>query len=255
MEFQNLFNRTTIYDTLFWGTLSVSEYPNLETFKQENNKKYNQWVNFVEKKFGEDKITDENYLTYSPIYPEFSKLISIVYATIENENSEIKRNFKIISENTEFETITKFADVLDYYNNLGNNMSPKTNFTMSGYDLINHDIPTFYKKFIHYYNKDNNRSIPTLIKQYLVMNMWNSDIMSVKNLYKAQSNTQLMDIDIMSEYLNLKQANNLLENNNISKYYWDNIKINPKDTMKRMNFQLTNTINTCIQFVNNFRYL
>ena len=55
MEFQNLFNRTTIYNTLFWGLITVSEYPNLETFKQSNSTKYNQWAKFVSTKHGEIK--------------------------------------------------------------------------------------------------------------------------------------------------------------------------------------------------------
>lgn len=255
MEVQNLLNRTTIYNTLFWSLITVSEYPNLERFKNTNPSKYNQWVKFVSTKYGEDKVTDENYLKYSQLYPEFSKLLSAAYATIESDNGQIKRKFKIISEKEEYNTIAKFTDVLDYYYNVGHNTTPKFDYVMAGYDLTNYDIPTYLKKFMHYYNKDNNREIPMLIKYYMIARPWESNTLNIKNIYKFNSNQQITDFDVMAKYINLKQPEDLIGDHNLSSYYWNNINSDPEGTMKRINFKLTNTLNTCIQFVNNFRYI
>lgn len=253
--FELLFNRIIIYDTLFWGLKTVSEYPNLETLKIEDEKKYNLWVEFIKKNFGEHNITDANYHTYAPLYGEFSKIISIGYATIEINNNKINRKFKIISENNEKETINKFLDVFSHYESIGNSTNPKFEFTMCGYDIINYDIPVFIKRFLKYFIDEENKRIPNMLKNYLSSKPWNSNIINIKTLYNMNSSLPFMNFDIMVNNMELKQAENLINTSDISKYYWENIERDHKTTIKNINYSLGNLINTNIQFMNKFRFV
>ena len=255
MSYKLLMNRIVIYDTLFFGVRAVAEYPNLKTFESENYNKYVLWRKFVEDRFGSENLTDEYYHKYSPYYPEFSKIVSIVYATIENKDNKINRNLKVLNGDTESEIITVFADVLDYYENFSNNSTPKFDYVLGGYDIVNYDIPYFIKKFIKLYNKDNNRVIPTMLKNYLQSQPWNSNVVNFRDLYNFNSKTMFTNIDIMVDYLGLKQAENIIADDLVSKYYWENIEIDKVNTTKKINLTISNKINTSIQFMNNFRYL
>ncbi|MFW6243346.1 MAG: hypothetical protein ACOC2W_04235 [bacterium] len=254
ISYDLLFNPAVIYDTLFWGIQTVSEYPNLEDFKLKDEKKYNQWCEFVHQKFGANELTNDNYLKYSKLYAEFSKVLSFCYATIENKNNEISRKLKIISEDTEKENIVKILDVLNYFDSMGNSASPKFEFTMCGLNLINYDIPILSKKIINLNGFDNNKTLPSIIKSYLTSKPWNSNIIDVKSSYNMNANMPYVDFDTMCDFMGLKQGDNVIKQD-ISKYYWENIDNDPETTMKNINYNLANIINVNIQFVNRFRHI
>jgi hypothetical protein len=251
--FDLLFNNVIIYDTLFWGVKTVTEHPNLTNFKLENEEKYNLWSEFVVKNFGVENLTDENYLKFAPLYPEFSKIIAIGYATIENKDNKINRNLKIISEKTEIEILKKFNDVLEYYDNIGKSTNPRFEFVMCGYNLINYDIPVYLKKYAKYFSDDQDTRLSYMMKSYLSSKPWNSNIIDINSVYTMNSSLPFVGFKAMVETFNLKQADNVLSFEETSKYYWENIEQDEKNTMKKINLQLGNQINTNIQFVNKFR--
>lgn len=255
MSYKLLMNRIVIYDTLFFGVKAVAEYPNLKTFETENYNKYVLWQNFIIDRYGIENLTDEYYHKYSPYYAEFSKIVSIVYVTIENKDNKLNRNIKLIDGKDEYEIIEKFSDVLDYYENFSNNSTPKFDYVLAGYDIVNYDIPYFIKKFIKYHNKDNGRIIPVMLKNYLQAQPWNCNVINIRDLYNFNSKTIFTNFDIMVDNLNLKQAENIIADDILSKYYWENIEIDRVNTLKKINLTLSNKINTVIQYVNNFRSL
>lgn len=248
-----LFNNAIIYDTLFWDLTTVSEYPNLTNFKLENEDKYNIWCDFIRYNFGEEKLTDENYLKYAPLYAEFSKIVAIGYATIENKEGSINRNLKIISNKSEKETLSKFNDVLKYYDSIGNSTNPKFEFTMCGYDLVNYSIPNYIKKYSKYFSDDEEIRLSNMIKSYLISKPWNSNIINIKDISNLNSSLPTTGLDCMALNFNLKQVDNVLKISETSKYYWENIEKDPAQTIKKINLQLGNLINTNIQLVNKYR--
>ncbi|MDA3781262.1 MAG: hypothetical protein PF487_13705, partial [Bacteroidales bacterium] len=80
-----------------------------------------------------------------------------------------------------------------------------------------------------------------------------SNVIDINSSYNLNSNLPLIGFEAIVDTFNLKQAENVLSFEETSKYYWDNIEQDEKNTMKKINLQLGNQINTNIQFVNKFR--
>lgn len=250
MSYKLLFNKVNIYDTLFFSIKSVAKYPSLEVMKNTNYDMYVRWLNFVED--FKSELTDKHYHKYAPFYPEFSEVISIVYATVENENNQLKRNFKIIEGVDEKEIINKFADTLNYFENLGNSATPKYQHILCGYNIVDYDIPYFTKKFIHY-NSGMNKQLPRFIKNHLMSQPWNSSVIAIRDMYNFNSRKMFSNQEIMYNYFDIKQAKNVINDDNFSYEYWSDKLTHNGANIQLFHKHTSNIINSCIQYVNKIR--
>lgn len=252
-QYDILLNPISFYDTLFWNIITVTEYPTMYEFEKNDPQKYNLWCKFINQKFGNDKLNEENYHIIAPLYPEFSKIISISYATVEMEsNGQMNRKLKVISENTEKEIIMKFVDVLDYYHNLSITNQQKYDMVMCGYDLISFDIPHLVKKFIKYNkNNENGKKIPKLIKKYLQGKSWDQNIVNIKTAFNFNSYNYNNSFDSIINMFDIKQAPLTIEFDKLSTYYWSD-QNNQTQLIEKTN---ANIVNSCLQFFNILRNL
>ncbi len=252
MSFNLLLNNLTIYDTIFISIKTVSNYPSLEDMKIQNPIEYELWVDFIRNRF-EIEPTTENYLQYAPLYPEFSKIVGAGYGTAQNENGQIKRDLKPLTKTvmSEEEIIKRLTDMFNYFENMGKSFKPAYQHYICGYDLINFELPYYIKKFLKYNN--NEKRLPSYIVNYITAQPWNNNIISTKDTFNLNSKTLFTNKDIVYNFLDIQQANNYIKDEDLSKYYWDNINNLNDEVLRNINLSVMNTINSNMQYMMKFR--
>lgn len=256
--FEAAFNKASIYDMFFLNIKSVLEYPTLNDLKNKNDKLYYQWKNISQyKDYLNNTINNEELYQKNAVhYPEFSKIVAITYAMIHQKNGEIKRQLKKISHENEFDNIHIFMDVLHQISSNGMKSTPKYFPIICGHDIISNDIPLLIKRFlIHRKNFEINNQLPFILKRVLNSKPWESEnIIDISNLWKFNglNNVSLM---LIAEYMGLKKNIDILNNIELSKYYWDNINNNPTKTTEFVALQSANQTNVAIQLINELRQL
>ena len=60
--FEEVFNKASIYDTLFFNIKAVLEYPTTNDLKTNNPALYNRWLYLAKTKFTENDLMDMEYM-------------------------------------------------------------------------------------------------------------------------------------------------------------------------------------------------
>jgi len=263
--FELAFEKTIIYETLFFNIVSATTYPNVYEFKEKKPELFKQWELIAKSKYKINEYDDnkaymamlnDTYLSKAIYFPEFTKIIGITYGTVEASDGKIMRHIKKIDDNSEFEIIKKFQQILHQISSDGVKSTPQYFPTLCGHNIINNDIPLFIKRLFHYRNEfDNNTNLlPFILKKYLQAKPWDSNILDTINLWKFNSisNTPL---SVVSDFLGLKRKIDIMTMEEISKYYWNNINDDKDRTMKHITMQSANQLNLVIQIINELRSL
>jgi len=262
--FEEVFNRASIYEMLFFNIKSVLQYPTLKELEANNKPMHERWKYLADTKYNNipagqlvdmveysQKIYEKN----APYYPEYCKIIAITYATLYPDNGQIRREFKKILNNDERLVIETFMDELQLISSAATKLSPPYFPPLCGHNIISHDIPLLVKRFIK--NKDKierNKELPLILKRCLNIKPWESGIIDTINVWKfnGYENTPLM---LICDYLGLKKTVDLLPLDELSKYYWNNINEKPKETMEFVGLQSATQTNLVIQLMNELRQL
>lgn len=252
MSYNLLLNNMTIYDTIFFSIKTVANYSSLQELKEKDYEEYSLWIDFVSSRF-DSKIDDINYHTFAPLYPEFSKIVSAGYGGVENVNGEMKRELKLITKQPmdEVDIINKISDMFKYFQSRGDAFKPPYQHYICGFDLVNFELPYYIKKYLKYNN--NEKKIPGYIENYITSQPWNSKIISVKDTFNFNSRTLFTNKDIIFKFLDVKNADSYIKDEEYSKFYWDNVGNMDSNIMKSLNLATLNTINTNIQYMMKFR--
>lgn len=264
--FEGVFNPNNIYQTFFFNIKSVLAYKTIKDLKDSDPNLFNQWELIASSKYNVNKdiksenaylmILDDHFKAKGVFYPEFTKIVAITYATVYNENGELKRYFKKIVDNEEFSIIKSFNDVLMQISKDGVESSPQYFPTLCGHNIINGDIPLFLKRLIKYKNEFENKEnlIPFILKKYLMSKPWDANIIDTINMWKFSgvSNTPL---PVIGDFLKLKRNVDILDVDELSEYYWKNIKTNEKKTLDFLALQSATQTNLVIQLINEMRLL
>jgi len=260
--FENAFEKSTIYECLFFNIKSVTSYSDISELESNQPELYKKWKLIAKTKYGFDDekdytaTLDSIYKSKAILYPEFSKIVAITYATIESSGDKLKRNFKKIVDDNEFEVIKSFQQVLLQISSDGVKSTPQYFPTLCGHGIINNDIPLFIKKLFAYRNNFENKNdlLPYILKVYLKAKPWEANIIDILNLWKFNGigNSSL---SVISDFLNLKKNMEILETGELSEYYWNNINSDRDGTLENIALQSANHTNLAIQFMNELRSL
>ena len=252
--FESVFNKTNIYESLFFNIKSVLKYPTVDEFEKNENKLFNAWVQNVGKYNYSSFTIDDIYLKNGYKYPELNKIVAITYATLYLKDGEIKRFFKKIVNNDENIVIDTFIDILQQLSLDGVKSTPHYFPTLCGYDVINTDIPLLLKRFVLKRNELTNKTIPLMLKKVLSAKPWDStSVIDVSSVWKFNGNGNT-SLSFISEYLGLKKTVDLLSFEELNKYYWENIEKKPEETLSHIALQSATQTNLVIQLMNDLRY-
>ena len=260
----NIFNKLEIYNTIFFNIQSVTEYNNLQSFEKAEPEKCATWKRMALKRYidelGSGIELEELYLDKACFLPEFSKIVSICYATVENgEDGNLKRKLDHINGN-EVEIITKFIEILNEKYANGHYSKPSYVPTMCGHNVIGHDIPLLVKRIIKHRNELKELFevplIPLIIKHYLGCKPWESNVIDTINAWKFNGG-DFISLNLVAELADLKKSVTLESKEVINEKYWldfegENSK---QQRMKYINTQSANFTNVALQLANELRQL
>jgi len=258
--FDDVFNPKCIYDMLYFNVKSVLIYPTLAELIEKNNSLYQAWKLVSKTKYSSENDLCDNedctYEKYATYYPEFCKIVAITYATVYNENGTLKRSIKKFDGDDEPLILAQFMDVLHYVSSEGLKSEPKFFPILCGHNIVNFDIPLLIKRFLLNRDKLDNKKLPYILKNCLNIKPWESGIMDTINVWKFNAYSSIpIPLMLVAEHLGLKKKIDLLSQDELSRYYWMNIKEKPAETIEYLSLQSATQTNLVIQLVNELRQL
>lgn len=259
--FDEVFNKASIYEMLFFNIKAVLSYPTLNDLEEKNKPLFERWMYLSKAKFStssdlDDKIYQERiYQNNAVNYPEYCKIVAITYATIYSEKGVMKRFFKKIVNDDEFIVLATFMDVLHQLSSEGVKSTPQYFPTLCGHNIISYDIPLLIKRFVLYKDKfETNKQLPFILKRALNTKPWESGIVDIVNVWKFNG-FEYTPLMLITDYLGLKKTTDLLPHNELSTYYWTNIEAKHDETLEYMSLQSATQTNLVIQLMNELRQL
>lgn len=253
--FESVFNKSSIYEMLFFNVKSVLIHPTLEDLEIKNKQLFDRWKYLANTKYNDVDNTQVCYEKNAPYFPEFSRIIAITYATLYSENGTLKRFFKKIVGEDEYIVIAQFMDVLYQISSDGVQSQPKSFPIFCGHNITSLDIPLLIKRFLLYREKfEANKKLPLILKNCLSSKPWESSVIDITNVWKFNGYEQAT-LMLIADYIGLKKTVELLPQNELSKYYWDNIIENPEKTLEFVALQSATQTNLVIQIMNELRQL
>lgn len=259
--FDDVFNPSGIYTTLFFNVKAVLLFSTIEKLKEENPEMYNRWLQLAQKKYNykfPEAIEGQTvYEKHAPNHPEFTKIVAITYAKLYFEDGTLKRYMKKIVNDDEFIVLATFMDELYAISSDGAHSTPQQFPVLCGHNILGYDIPLLVKKFIEHRKKfENNKQIPLILKRSLAIKPWESGIIDTVNVWKfnGYDNTPLM---LISDYLGLKKTVDLLPNEELSQLYWGMIDTGEsvENALEFVSLQSATQTNLVIQLMNVLRNL
>ena len=259
------FNRTNVYDTVFFNALSVTEYKDTETFEKAEPEKFQIWESMAKKRYKDKfeawqdinetyrQFIDKLYLNKACFLPEFSKIVAITYATAKADSTGkgIIKDIKKIEGDSEVELLYLFCTVLDM------KYDEDRSTVLCGHNISTNDIPLLVKRIIKYRGalaQERPHVVPQLIKNYLKGKPWDSHILDTVNMWKFNG-TDFITLNLISEFMGLKKKIKLLDKDVLNHYYWENIEKNPKETLTTITRQSGSFTNIAFQLVDTLRQL
>ena len=269
--FDDVFNPQSIFNMLFFNVKAVLIYPTLEELKSKNSKMYERWKYLSKVKYNFDldvihaaasTMTDDTPVYGQKIYednaiqyPEFSKIVAITYAIAYSEKGELKRQLKRIAIENEAALIEQFMYVLDETSKDDSKSSPQVFSILCGHNIISYDIPLLMKRYM--INKKEFQTVkhlPYLLKRAFNIKPWESGIIDTVNVWKFNG-FDYSPLMLIADFLGLKKTVDLLPNNELSKYYWQNFSEKPIETLEFVALQSATQTNLVIQLINELRQI
>jgi hypothetical protein len=268
--FDDVFNARKLQEMLFFNIKAVLIYPTLKDLEEKNKPLFERWEYLSKTKHDFDlnvvhytagtlrdetseygqKIYEDNAVNY----PEYCKIVAITYATVYYEKADLKRYMQKIANENEEIIIASFMNVLNQLSSEGVKSNPQYFPILTGHNIIAYDIPLLIKRFLLHRNTLEDKNLPFILKRALGIKPWESGIMDVVNVWKFNG-FEYTSLMLISDYLGLKKTVDLLSNNELSKYYWDNVKEKPKETLEFVSLQSATQTNLVIQLLNLLRQI
>lgn len=256
--YSDVLNMSSIHHTFFFKVIPVSEFENLDTLKENKPKLYETWIG-LSKESSEKQGMDDNeyYIRYSPYYPEFSKILGVIYATIGyDENSKLVKDLKRIVYNEETTVLKNFFDILYQLSTDGNNSTPKDFKTLCGYNIIYNDIPFLIKRFILNRDEmgyDRRMELPLILKNTLDLKPWDpTAVIDLAGVWGFKGR-DIYSIDLMINFLGFKSPQELFSPHKLSEKYWEIFKTDEVEALKMIATQGKIQTNAIISILNKLR--
>jgi len=204
LELENLF----IFDIE-----TVPQYQSFEELEKNNKLLADVWKNKFSLRFTKDgSLTyEEAYIQKAALYPEFGKIICISFGKIF-ENEEIKLHNVSIGDSDfdEHKFLLKIANIF----------RKNDTRSLSGFNVVNFDIPYLYKKFIIH-----EISIPN---QFKVQNLkpWEYKFYDLMKYYMFNS-YDMISLNLLCISLGIESPKELMDGGDVLDYFY-----NKKDLSK-----------------------
>jgi hypothetical protein len=258
--FDDVFEKSGIYNTLFFNLKSVLLHPKLAVLEKENKSLYDRWLYLERTKYKPQtqsvEETQKVYEQHAPYYPEFSRVVAITYAKVYIENGTLKRNMKKIVNEDEYIVLATFIDELHRISSDGAHSTPQFFETLCGHNIVSYDIPLLVKKFIQYRERfEDNKQLPLIIKKSLSIKPWESGVVDTSNVWKFNGYDKV-PLMLIADYVGLKKTVDLDPLDIISHNYWELVEDDKLgEALEYVSLQSATQTNLVIQLMNELRQL
>lgn len=254
--FDIAFNKSSVYETIFFNIQSVTEYRTFRDLENAEPKKAHEWRKIASTKYrvelsNEDAV-DASYGSKAVLYPEFSKIIAITHAQVKAEGGKLVREMhKKIGE--ELDIIRRFRNYLLQVSAEGAQSTPVYFPTLCGYNIINNDIPLFIKRIYKYRDQFEGDLIPYILKKYLKDKPWDTNIVDLHNLWRMNGMLPV-PLSAICQFLDLKiNVEEIMSPADLSALYWGMSISTQEDAVETVALQSANITNLSIQILNELR--
>jgi hypothetical protein len=256
--FEKVFSKTGVFEVLFFNIKSVLIYSNLDELQKGDPVLFERWKSISKMKYGVDFENIETvplllwktYENNAPYYPEYSRIVAVTYGNLySDENSgEIKRFIRKLVGDEEIVVVNDFINILQQLSKEGVQSTPQYFPAFCGFDILGHDIPLLIKKFLLHKEKLDVKQLPLILRKALDSKPWESSVVDIQHVWKfnGYDKTPLM---LIADFLNLKRTTDLMTASELSKYYWENIKINQQKTLEFVSLQSATQTNFAMQLM------
>lgn len=262
--FEDVFRKDAIHETLFMTAKAVLIYPTLKELEENDKSLYECWLDISKAKYETETpaglmidmeiYRQKKYEQFAPYYPEFTRIVAITTGTVYIDG-KLKRHIQKFANEDEFHVIQPFMDVLYQLSSEGTKSSPPFYPILCGHNILTYDIPLLIKRFLtHRDSFEGNNDLPLILKRTLNIKPWESGVIDTANVWKFNG-LDSSSLTLISDFLNLKKTVDLLSIPELSKYYWDNVKEKPAETLEVVSFQSATQTNLVIQLMNFLRQL
>lgn len=272
--FDEVFNKASIYDMLFFNIKAVLEYPTLAELQEKNPIMCERWKYLSKSKYNQEifqikplskivkdledqlqVIQNNVYEEKAVFYPEFTRIVAITYASLSSENGQLKRFFGKIVNEDEFLTIDTFIDVLHQLSSEGVKSTPQYFPMFCGHNIINYDIPLLIKRYVLHRDKFKaNKQLPLIIKKCLNAKPWEAGVVDTVSAWKFNGN-DYSPLMLIADYLGLKKTVDLDILPDVSRTYWNMVADKPEKALEYVSLQSATQTNLVIQLINELRQL
>jgi hypothetical protein len=273
--FDDVFNKSSVYQMLFFNIKAVLIYPTLDDLKTKNLQMFERWKYLSKVKYNceinevyevKTLITNQSeaiqliqnhvYEENAVMHPEFVRIVAISYATLYSENGVVKRHLKAIANEDEVMVIEQFMSLLDEISSDDAKSSPQLFSILCGHNIISYDLPLLIKRFIVNREKfQTNKQLPYLLKRALNIKPWESGIIDTVNVWKFNG-FEYSPLMLIADFLGLKKKVDLETHSEISKQYWT-IIANEKsaEAIEFVSLQSATQTNIVVQLMNELRQI
>jgi hypothetical protein len=263
--FEDVFNKGVIHEILFVNTKAVLIFPTVKELEVGNKPLFDRWNYILKTKYENnipveqmvdmDAYSQKKYQDNAPYLPEYTRIIAITIGNVYAEDGKLKRHIQKFVNEDEYHVLAQFMDILYHLSSEGTKSSPNYFPILCGHNIISYDIPMLIKRFLIHRDKfENNKELPLMLKRALNIKPWESGIIDTVNVWKFNGfdTTSLM---LISDFLELKKTVDLMSMPELSKYYWNNVKEKPSETLEFISLQSATQTNLVVQFMNILRQL
>jgi len=188
-QFKHVFNAPSLYDVLFFDVITITEYDNVDTFKEKDVNGYLHWHRMAKKRY--DSVDDNTYMETACFIPEYSKIVAISYGGFYVENGKMNNYFKTIT-GEESTILERFFKIMNDFK------KKKQDGFLCGHNISGYHIPTLIKRGLKHKFK-----IPHSIKNNLMAKPWENAIIDTIDLWKFTGN-EYVSLDAISHFLDIE---------------------------------------------------
>jgi len=223
MSLNILLNKSAINSLVFIEFITVTQHPNIESFRKADPIGYELWLKSYHENDDSKKLSaDEYYHRKSAFNPIFSKLVAYSAGMFSKDNHEkpvIKKFFAESEQELLSLITTSFYKMYE------------SDKILSGYNLSNYHIPYYVKRFFagSNFNKiivknkngeDSYASFPSLITEQLIAKPWETKTLDLMQVSKFGSYYNISLKQLMYHF-NIEDVD-FLDKELLSEYYWSN---------------------------------
>jgi hypothetical protein len=198
-----------ITDYLFIDIETASQYKTFDELVEKNSRLADLWLKksnkFYKELEKEDIIDIDNkiYFDKAPLYPEFSKIISIGLGCFIEKGDNIEEYIKVLSNDNEITLLLE----------LKNTMNKLKDKTLFGHNIVSFDLPFICKRFVY------NGYIPIDSFNFVNKKPWEIDVVDTMNLFKFGGSYEVISMDLLSASLNVESPKNDMDGTMVNKVY------------------------------------